>query len=156
MTMRINKTLKGLALSGILITFFMAGCRSDKPSNEEEAEAQALKFAQAFFNFNYSEAKTFCDDSTSKRIDFFVSNLTQRDIDTIRTLPERPTIEIRSVRRGKSKDEAVALCKVENAFVLDTLGRTGHMVDETVYRINLTKRDGQWKVRMAGLLQNGK
>lgn len=154
--MRINKRRKGWIYAGILMTMLFIGCRSDKPSNEEEAEAQALKFAQAFFNFNYAEAKTFCDDSTAKRIDFFVSNLTQRDIDTIRTLPARPTIEIRSVRRGESEEEAVALCKVEKAFVLDTLGRTGHMVDDALFKINLTKCEGQWKVRMAGLLQSEK
>lgn len=154
--MRLSRLSKGWIFAGILMTMSFIGCRTDKPSNEEEAKAQALKFAQAFFNFNYAEAKTFCDDSTAKRIDFFVSNITQRDIDTIRTLPARPTVEIRSVMRAKGEDEAVVLCKVENAFVLDTLGRTGHMVDEAVYQINLVKCEGQWKVRMAGLLQNEK
>lgn len=151
-----NDVSKRFVLAAVLTCAFVCGCHTDKPSNEEEAEAQALKFAQAYFNFDYAGARKLCDDSSAVRMDFYVSNLTKQDLDTIRNLPERPNVEILKVRKGDTDETAVALCRVENAFVLDTLGRTGHMVDRGEYKINLIKREGQWKIRMAGLLQSGK
>lgn len=134
----------------------LAGCSGNTPDDEEGAKACARAFAEDFFNFKYKEARLFCTDSSALWLDFFVSNITRSDADSIRALTVRPTVEISHVKRGENDSTSIADCKVSHAFVLDTLGHPGHLVDEACYKIPMVRERGKWKIKMVDLLRSGK
>ena len=154
--MKKKKCVSGYML--LLYTACMAliGCYRDKPDDEKGAKACAEEFAEDFFNFKYKEARGLCSDSSALWLDFFVSNITRDDVDSIRMLTIRPVVEISCVEKGADDTTAFAYCKVRHAYVLDTLGHSGHMADEVQYKIPMIRENGKWKIKMEDLLQSEK
>lgn len=137
---------------GVLLSF--QSCNSHEPTDEDGAEQCALDFAESFFSFDYDKAFQHSDSTSNQWLKMFVSNIKESDVDSIHQLTIRPTIKLEDIQGDDSS--AVAICKVKNVFVLDTIGRPGHLLSEGVYKITLVRQNSSWKVRTAVLQQNGK
>ena len=84
---------------------------------------------------------------------FYVSNISHADIDSIRKVTQLPQLKIQKVEKSGTDSTAAAYCKVENCFLLDSIGRSGRMIKKTVFKIKLVLENNSWKVKLDGMQQ---
>jgi len=135
------------------IIFLFTACNRQQPVNEKQAEECALNFAQNFFNFKYKEALDYCTENSKTWMKFYVSNISHADIDSIRKVTQLPQLKIQKVEKSGTDSTAAAYCKVENCFLLDSIGRSGRMIKKTVFKIKLVLENNSWKVKLDGMQQ---
>ena len=146
-----------IVLSMLVGLTLYSSCGFDKPAKTEDAEAAAEGYATAFFNFDYTRAMSYCDSTSNEWLRMFVSNLTQADIDSIQSLTQRPSIALEKVKRENNDSLAIAWVTIKDAYVLDTIGKPGHLTDHATLRLHMVlSPEGRWLIRRADLLQNEK
>ena len=62
-----------------------AGCTSEE---EEQANSRAKEFAEDYFNLRFDEAYGNCTEDSRKWIAFRASNITEHDLEAVRSAPE--------------------------------------------------------------------
>lgn len=148
--MILREQMKKFFLISVIILLFTA-CHSEQPVNEKQAEECALHFAQNFFNFKYKEALNYCTMNSTTWMKFYVSNISRSDIYSIQKVPQLPQLKIQKVEKAGTDSTAEAYCKVENCFLLDSIGRSGHMVKKAIFKIKLVLENNSWKVKLDGM-----
>ncbi len=143
------------AILAVVFMATVAGCASGDKDNEE-AEAAALAFANAYFNYDFDEAAKFCTQDSRQWLAFAASNVYGADIEVLRNMEEGASANVTDVDILDGDSMAVATVEVTNFMQRDTIGKAGRVVDEAVFRLNLVRSDGSWKVRMANLPRSGK
>ena len=138
----------------IVLGIVLSSCNTKEPIDEDAAEKCAMNFTTAFYNFDYDTAFKYCDSDSVQWLKMFVSNLQESDFDSIRNLTVRPTIKL--VKTEGDDTSATAFCKVHNVYVLDTLGKAGHLLNKGMLKVQMKRIDKKWKVRTASLLQSEK
>ena len=140
----------------VLSCLFLWSCSNDKPQNEDQAKECAQNFAEAFYNFNFNEARKYCSEESVPNLTFYVSNITRADIDSIRKVEEKPTVKVEKVVRYENDSIAKATCKLKNVYMLHSIGQHGKLMDKVKVDLILVLHKGVWKIRMEGPLQSGK
>ena len=137
----------------LLAALLAAGCTSEE---EEKAVAQATAFAEDYFNLRFDEAFARCTPDSRKWIAFRASNITERDLETLRAAGEDAYVG--SARCERMDDStAVVRCVVCEALAPDSLEqRKGRIASRATYLIPLQKTGKKWRVRMEGPLRNAK
>ncbi len=125
-------------------------------ADRDDAEAAALAFAQAYFNYNFDEAAKFCTQDSHRWLAFAASNVYGADIEVLRNMDTGATVNVADMDFSDGDSAAVATVEVFGFMQRDTIGRAGRVVEEGVFTLSLVRSGGQWKVRMAGLPRNGK
>ena len=124
----------------------LASCADDDgKSREEKAGQRAVAFAQAYYNQHFDKASAMVTAESRKWITFFVSNMTVGDLDMLSQYPEASVAEVQEVRLT-SDSTAEADVVVDHAFVADSLGKPGRMVDDKELSLKLVVRDKNWQV----------
>lgn len=145
--------------TGLAATFCAAvatSCADGAADKEEEAVAAAAEaFASCYFNYDFAGARPYCTEGSLKWLSFAASNVTQTDLDVLKTQREGAECEANDIELT-ADTTAEAVLKVTNVMLTDTLGRPGRIVDEAVFTVKLVRRSGRWLVRMEGLPQSGK
>ena len=72
---------------------------------EKAAEAAAEAFASCYFNYDFAGARPYCTESSLKWLSFAASNVTQTDLDVLKTQREEmglrePHAAVRVLRNG--------------------------------------------------------
>ena len=97
----------------LLAALLAAGCTSEE---EEKAVAQATAFAEDYFNLRFDEAFARCTPDSRKWIAFRASNITERDLETLRAAGEDAYVG--SARCERMDDStAVVRCVVCEALL---------------------------------------
>ena len=89
-----------------------AGCTSEE---EEQANSRAKEFAEDYFNLRFDEAYGNCTEDSRKWIAFRASNITEHDLEAVRSAPEGFTIE-------KGEVQAAAAATVVPCSISSTAG----------------------------------
>ena len=130
-----------------------AGCTSEE---EEQANSRAKEFAEDYFNLRFDEAYGNCTEDSRKWIAFRASNITEHDLEAVRSAPEGAYISSTECQQINDST-ALVRCVVCQALAADSLEQQrGRIVPETAYLIPLRKEGRRWLVRMEGPLQNAK
>ena len=106
-----------------------------RPSAEGDV---AEKFANEYFNLRYKNAAQYCTKESEKFLKFAASQISNDDLAVLKDAESEVTV------------------KVSNYFEADTIGKTGRIVDEGLFKLSLVKENKKWKVRMEGLPRNEK
>ena len=145
-------------MKNLFVIFFLAvffGACSERDVQDREAAGKcAVEFMEKFFSFKFPEAELLCTSDTRDWVVWYVSNITETDIDSIHRIPNSPKVELQSVVPDSTDTTAVAYCKARDFYCLDSLGQHGRMIDEAVFRLSLVRECGEWRVRMEGPLQS--
>uniref|UniRef100_UPI003FEE614B hypothetical protein n=1 Tax=Prevotella sp. TaxID=59823 RepID=UPI003FEE614B len=129
-------------------------CSGISGDEKEMIEHDVLGFSEAYFNFDLKGAASYCTDDSRKWISYVASNIQESDIEAMRSKESDATVSIVDISFNNSDSTGTALIKVNNALVLDTIGKPGHTVDEAHYRLDFICKEGKCLIRMACPLRN--
>lgn len=158
------KYTMGVTFSYIISVIFIVpicfstvlSCKHATNKSELKAISEtADNFVEHYFNFDLIATRNLCTKESTKWLSFLASNITQEDINILKEQDKAATYVTLSVK-NTSDTTAIAIYKVMDFLMIDTLGHPGVITDEAFYKVNLVKRDGRWLVKMEGLPRSEK
>jgi len=129
------------------------GCETDSSDYDKEVREVAAAFAEAYFNYDFEEARKLVTDDSEKWLRFAATNISQEDVDLLNAQMKAATVEIGEVSYIDDNTLTVGIT-VEDFLLKDTLGKPGHIEDEAEYNLTVVKQGKKYLVRMACLPQN--
>ena len=132
-------------VSGLLIT----ACSSHK--DEPQLKETANGFAATFFNWQLNEALPYCTPESKKWIEYAGSQITQEDIDLLKAQDEGASHQLEDINYQAGDTTATVVVKVKNVMLLDSIGKSGKMMEKASFQIHLCYRNKQWKVLLTSL-----
>lgn len=137
----------------LLLPLLFYGCQlADRESMQVRQAAE--DWAEAYFHFDYQEAARHTTAEGLRWLQFAASNINEADVEVINQYINDITTSVSDVYVGNDT-MAVAAIHVNHWFSPDSIGHAGSMKDDGTVDVELVKRNGAWKVRMAGLPQSG-
>ena len=137
----------------LLLPLLFSGCQlADKESMQVRQAAE--DWAEAYFHFDYQQAAQHTTAEGLRWLQFAASNINEADLDVINQYIDDISISVSDVYVGNDT-MAVAAVHVNHWFSPDSIGYAGSMKDDGSFDVELVKRNGEWKVRMACLPQSG-
>ena len=137
----------------LLLPLLFSGCQlADKESMQVRQAAEY--WAEAYFHFDFQQAAQHTTAEGLRWLQFAASNINEADLDVINQYIDDISISVSDVYVGNDT-MAVAAVHVNHWFSPDSIGYAGSMKDDGVFDVELVKRNGAWKVRMACLPQSG-
>lgn len=131
----------------------MVALSSCEHYQEKQLRDTVNDFSTAYFNWQYHKAARFCAPGSERWLAYMASQVTQRDVDTLRALPEGASVRINSMRFYKGDSVAVADVEVCDFLEMDTIGKTGRWVEKARYLISARLVRGVWKVWLSAPLR---
>lgn len=149
------------ALYLVLLAIAMSFSMSCQQSEEEKLSNMVDSFAVNYFNWRYDRCMTMVTPESEKLLRFQASNVTELDIDALRSVEEGAGIEFISTSY-ESDTVFSADIIIFNFLLADAVGSEPKLYSSAETTIKLVKREGKWLVdmansypfRMANLLQN--
>lgn len=142
-----NKTsLASFVLSALSMSIIL----SCGHGGENSAEDAVDSFAVAYFNWRFADARPYATLQSQRWLSFAASQVTQQDIDTLRSMAEGAEIKTENVTY-RDDSTAEATVRVRNFMALDSIGHSPHIVHETRFTLPLTLRNNQWLVNIEAL-----
>lgn len=138
-----------MATAGIMVS-----CDFAQAINPSSAEGVAESFSKEYFNLRYRNAAKYCTKDSEPWLRFATSQISNEDIEILKTATDEAEIEIEKVEGGDN--ESTVTVTVSNYFETDTIGKCGHFTSRGTFRLKLVKENNAWKVRMANLPRNEK
>jgi len=132
----------------------LAGCQVFG-DGEREAGKIARQWAEAYFNYDFREATRFVTPESEKWLHFAASNVTEQDIEILNATDERATINVGDYYVGTDTTGMISVT-VNNFLSMDSIGHAGSRHESEVFILEVVKRNGHWKIRMAGLPRSEK
>lgn len=120
-------------------------CNEDK--EEEIIKNCATTFANAYFNNKYNTALQNVTTESGKWIRYVAGNLTQEDLDKINACDDTADCVVTDLHQ-ENDTLAHATLEVTNAFIPDTIGKAGRMINKGNVELTLKKCNGQWAVHL--------
>lgn len=127
-------------------------CTGRKDGSEQADEA-ALRWGAAYFNYDLKEAARLSTPESRKWIEFVASNMTEGDVELLRSLDEEPAVELYECVQENDSTWTVGL-DVSHFVEPDTIGQPGRLTEEGDFRVTVVSRNGRAYVKMEGLPQN--
>lgn len=134
----------------MLMLFTAYSCSNNQ--DEDTIKNSATTFANAYFNNKYAVALHNSTAESEKWIRYVAGNLTQEDLDKINACEDTAECTVTDLQQI-SDTTAQATLEVTNAFLPDSIGKAGHMIDKGKVKLTLRKRDGQWSVHLDNVPQ---
>jgi len=133
--------------------FLLSACNSMNGDDQEATEA-AIKWADAYFNYDFHEAEKYATPESRQWIQFAASNTTVRDLQLVQENEGGASVEVNDFFPDANDTLRVVSLTVHD-YVSSTLpADSARLVDEATFSITTVLRDGAWKVRMEGLPQS--
>ena len=126
-------------------------CACTDHKNEEQLRDTASAFAQTYFNWQFNDALAHCTPSSQRWISYAASQVTQDDVDKLRSAEQGARSEIKKIHYEEGDLMASVVMKVENFLSMDSIGTVGHFVESATYTLQLVRQAKQWKVRLTEL-----
>lgn len=141
-----------LTISLTIVGCVMIGlCACTDHKNEEQLRDTASAFAQTYFNWQFNDALAHCTPSSQRWISYAASQVTQDDVDKLRSAEQGARSEIKKIHYEEGDLMASVVMKVENFLSMDSIGTVGHFVESATYTLQLVRQAKQWKVRLTEL-----
>ncbi len=122
--------------------------------DDQEATEAAIKWADAYFNYDFHEAEKYATPESRQWIQFAASNTTVRDLQLVQENEGGASVEVNDFFPDANDTLRVVSLTVHD-YVSSTLpADSARLVDEATFSITTVLRDGAWKVRMEGLPQS--
>lgn len=139
------------ALLGILLLAQLStACQYLQPKGELEACVDS--FTHAFFNWRFNEACTYCTPASRKWLAFAASNVSEADIDALRSQPADIDYTLLHISyEDAAHTSAIVQVRIDNAIQADSLGGRRQMEVAAHYSLRLVHTHQGWKVDLDGL-----
>ena len=135
-----------------LAAILVAGCDVGMDGDQQAREV-AGDWADAYFNCDFKDASGYVTPESQKWLQYAASNTTEEELKMLKNAGGA------RVSVDDSFDEAndtMRLVTLNVTNVLTTQQQKPVIAEEGTFKVMVVKRDGEWQVRMAGLLQSGK
>lgn len=135
-----------------LAAILVAGCDVGMDGDQQAREV-AGNWADAYFNCDFKDASGYVTPESQKWLQYAASNTTEEELKMLKNAGGA------RVSVDDSFDEAndtMRLVTLNVTNVLTTQQQKPVIAEEGTFKVIVVKRDGEWQVRMAGLLQSGK
>ena len=135
-----------------LVAILMVGCELGM-DGDQQAQQVAGNWADAYFNCDFKDASSYVTPESQKWLQYAASNTTEEELTMLKNAGGA------RVSISNSFDEAndtMRLVTLNVTNVLTTQQQKPVLAKEGTFKVMVVKRDGEWQVRMAGLLQSGK
>ena len=135
-----------------LVAILMVGCELGM-DGDQQAQQVAGNWADAYFNCDFKDASRYVTPESQKWLQYAASNTTEEELTMLKNAGGA------RVSISNSFDEAndtMRLVTLNVTNVLTTQQQKPVLAKERTFKVIVVKRDGEWQVRMAGLLQSGK
>lgn len=152
MTYKLKKMNALIAMPAIAC--LVMACGGASRDEKEKIEHEIQGFSEAYFNFRLHDAAGYCTADSKKWIMYFASNITEHDLETLRSKESDATVRVTDIRFNEADSTGTACITVSNAMILDSIGKPGRVADEAEYKLNFVCNNGRYRVRMAGPLRN--
>ena len=130
----------------------VAGCDAGM-TGDQQARNAVEDWADAYFNCDFKDASGYVTPESQKWLQYAASNTTEEELKMLKNAGGA------RVSVNNSFDEAndtMRLVTLNVSNVLTTQQQKPVLAEEGIFKVMVVKRDGEWQVRMAGLLQSGK
>ena len=142
-------------LWSFVVLVLLLACSDMSGEGQEAAERVAAAWGEAYFNYDFERAAKYATPESRRWLSFAASNVYQADIDVLNVQENGASVEVTDYERT-SDSTAMVVMSVRDFMLRDTIGSSGRMVDEAVFRICLVSRDKRIMVRMEGLPRSEK
>ena len=135
-----------------LVAILMVGCELGM-DGDQQVQQVAGNWADAYFNCDFKDASRYVTPESQKWLQYAASNTTEEELTMLKNAGGA------RVSISNSFDEAndtMRLVTLNVTNVLTTQQQKPVLAKEGTFKVMVVKRDGEWQVRMAGLLQSGK
>ena len=132
----------------LFVASFMTACHQKVDGTQEQLAETIDSFAYHYFNYHLPQALRFCTPESEKWLRYMASNVRQADVDVLRAQEEEAEISYDMPETLETDTLALVHLTVNNHFVKDSIGKTGHFAGETRYDILVVKRQGKWVVNL--------
>lgn len=139
----ISLTIVGCVLIGL--------CACTDHKNEEQLRDTASAFAQTYFNWQFNDALAHCTPSSQRWISYAASQVTQDDVDKLRSAEQGARSEIKKIHYEEGDSVASVVMKVENFLSMDSLDAVGDFVESATYTLQFVQLNKRWKVKLTEL-----
>jgi hypothetical protein len=136
----------------LAIPFLVSGCDM---TGSGEAGSTAGRWAEAYFNCDFEEAREYTTAEGCKWLQYAASNMTEGDVELLNAQPEDAEVTVTDVYEGNDS-MATARIHVSRWLAMDSVGQASSLKEDGIFSVDLVKRNGRWQVRMAGLPQSEK
>ena len=120
-------------------------------TNNEQAAACADSFAVNYFNWNFSGAARFCTPESVRWLQFAASQVTQADIDTLRSKAHGADVEITDVTMNDGENRADIRLSVTDFIAPAAIGHNAEATDKQTFKLTAVRVGDSWKIRMEDL-----
>ena len=139
----------------VVLLLFTSCERTSSPSSSG-AEEVVEQFCQSYFNLHYVDALSYCTEESKKWISLAASNIHESDIETFNQSGDALTVRVTDLQAAATDSVGSATVRVCHYLDVDRIDAAAEMVEEGYFHIDLVKRSGSWRVRMAGLPRSEK
>ena len=130
----------------------MAGCEAGM-NGDQQAREVAGEWADAYFNCDFKDASGSVTPESQKWLQYAASNTTAEEL---KMLQDAGGAQV-SVSNGFDEaNDTMRLVTMNVTNVLTTQQQSSVLAKDATFKVMVVKRNGSWKVRMAGLPQSGK
>ena len=133
--------------------WLLNACSPSETDLNAAAKEQAQQFAEAYFNYDFDQARRFVTPESEKWLRFAASNVTQEDVDLINATSDQVSVAATDCQYQDDSTTCVRVI-VYNAVLKGSLGRPAHTASEAEFVLTLVNRDGAYLVKLEGLPRN--
>ena len=130
----------------------MAGCDIGT-DGDQQARNVAGDWADAYFNCDYKDASKYVTPESQKWLQYAASNTTAEEL---KLLKEAGGAQVSVSDTFDEANDTMRLVTMNVTNVLTTQQQSLVLAKDATFKVMVVKRNGSWKVRMAGLPQSGK
>ncbi len=122
---------------------------------DEESQLTDLvdSFSTSYFNWRFQQAVPFCTDDSQPWLRYAAAQVHQADIDILKAMDQGADVKRGEIAYNDSGDSATVEVTVRNFLQMDTIGNAGRLVNEARFLVPLIHQNGQWKVKLSGVLR---
>ena len=138
----------------LFCTVFLLSACSSMNGDDQEATEAAIKWAEAYFNYDFHEAEKYATPESRQWLQFAASNTTERDLQLVQENEGGASVEVNDFFPDANDTLRVVSLTVHDYGSTTMPADSARLVDEGTFTITTVLRDGVWKVRMEGLPQS--
>lgn len=143
-----------IALAMLLLgTISLSSCHHEE---NEDVEILVDSFATDYFNWQFFRLGRYVTEESTPCLRYLSSQVNQKDIDTLRSLPEGAEVEVEEIEYADDADSATATVTVRKYLKMNFLDEVGSFTEKSSYQIPLKKRNGVWKICLSSPLRERK
>lgn len=139
----------------IAAMILLAACGRNS-DNTENIKSDVGEFAKYLFNYDFHNAMKFCTPESRKWILYMASNINEDDLRILRSQENGATVEVSDISTNWTDSTGTATVKVNNFMQLDTIGHSGRILREGIFKFSFVHSGNRWTVRMEGLPRSEK